>query len=364
MQDTTLANVTPLNSAQKRAGATFASPDGRQVPHSYGNSLEEYRAAREGVALVDRSAFGRLRIKGTDGPDLLNRLSTNKLIDLSSGEGASTILTTAKGRIVDLLLVIHMGDELLVVTSPQTSAKVVEWIDFYTFGEDIAVEDVTEEAALLSLIGPRSGALLREPVSTLDLFGAVQTTVQGVELTVIRTDAPGIAGYDLLVPASQAVEVWEGLLNDGAVPMGEEALEMLRIEQGVPRYGRELGEDFNPLEAGLTPSISFDKGCYTGQEVVLRLQTYNKVQRHLAGIAIKDGSPQPGARLEVDGKAVGQLTSVAHSPKLGHTLALGYVRAGYPVAGQEVGIRSGDHLVQGRVLDLPLEKRGPKGNTG
>ncbi|MBF8267705.1 MAG: folate-binding protein YgfZ [Dehalococcoidia bacterium] len=354
MQETTLDQVTALCKAQGRAGAIFASFDGWRLPKSYGKTADEYRAARKAIALADRSHFGRLRITGADGLDLLNRLSTNRLIGMRPGEGASTVLTTNQGRIIDLLLVINRGDGLLVLTSPQTPARVAEWIDLYTFGEDIAVADVTEETALLSLIGPGAGELLGPEASALGLYGTAQVSLQGLQVPIIRTDAQGIAGYDLLTPASRAEEVWEALLQAGAAPVGENALEMLRVEQGVPRYGRELGEDFNPLEAGLTSSISFDKGCYIGQEVVLRLNTYKKVQRHLKGIVLEEGRPAPGARLEVDGKDVGFLTSVVESPLLGRTLALGYVRAAHAPAGQDIGVRSGEHLAPGKVLDLPV----------
>ena len=356
MQETTLTRVTPLHEVQKRAGAAFATLDGWQFPLSFGNPLEEYRAVREGVALADRSSSGRLRITGKDALDLLNRLSSNMLLDLAQGEGASTVLTTNKGRIIDLLLVINMGDELLVITSPQTTEKVVEWIDLYTFGEDITVEDVTEDTALLSVMGPGAGDLLGTDALALDLFGVGQVSLQGIQLPLIRTDILGTTSYDLLTPASQAEKVWDALVQAGAVAVGEDALEMVRVEQGVPRYGREMGEDFNPLEAGLNSSISYDKGCYIGQEVVLRLNTYKKVQKHLMGVVVEEGSPTVATHLEVDGKDAGFLTSVVDSPLLGRALALGYVRTKYAETGHEISVRIGDSLVRGRLIDLPVKK--------
>ena len=344
MQETALSKITPLRELQEKAGATFASFDGWELSRTYGNTSEEYRAARQGAALFDRSAFGRLRIAGADGLDLLNRLSTNKLIDLTAGEGASTVLTTNKGRIIDLLPIINLGDELLVITNPQTVQNVVDWIDLYTFGEDIQVRDVTDETTLLHLAGPAAVSLLGPDAASLSLYSTREVSVQGVLAQVIRTDTLGTTGYDLLVSKSQAEEAWDALVRMGAVPIGDDAAEMLRVEQGAPRYGRELGEEFNPLEAGLLPSISFDKGCYIGQEVVVRLNTYNKVQKHLMGIAVEVGSALPGQRLEVDGKDAGFLTSVVNSPILESALALGYVRTRHASVGQEVDIRSGDGL--------------------
>ncbi len=356
MQDTDLIKTTPLHAAQAKAGAVFASFDGWYLPRAFGDRSMEYAAAREGAAVVDRSNFGRLRITGADALDLLNRLSTNNLIDLGPGEGASTVLTTNKGRIIDLLLVARLGGELLVITSPRSAEKVVEWIDLYTFGEDIAVQDVTEETALLSVVGPSAGDLLGPGVRSLGLYDACEIDIEGVLVRAVRTDALGTTGYDVLATASQAEEAWNALARMGAVPMGEDAAETLRVEQGVPRYGRELGEEFNPLEAELLSSISFDKGCYIGQEVVVRLNTYDKVQKRLVGVALDDGGPEPEARLEVDGKEVGFLTSVVDSPLLGQPLALGYVRRGYSEVGQEVDVRFQGRLSKGRMVELPIER--------
>ncbi|MBI2856654.1 MAG: aminomethyl transferase family protein [Chloroflexi bacterium] len=353
-QEATTAKATSLHEVHRKAGATFASSDGWEIPGVYSSVAEEYRALRKGIALADRSHWGRLRIRGKDALDLLNRLSTNSLMELDRGQGATTVLTSSKGRIIDLLLIVNLGDELLVITSPQTLDRVIEWLDFYTFDEDISVEDVTEETAMLSLMGPGAVQLLGGQAVALELPNASHVSVQDIGVTAISTDAYGIAWYDLLVPASQAGAVWEALCQSGAVPVGEEALEVLRVEQGVPRYGRELSEEFNPLEAGMLSSISFEKGCYIGQEVVLRLKTYNKVQKHLMGIALGDADVSPGARLEVDGKNAGLITSVVDSPLLGQRLALGYVRTAYASAGQQVDVKDGDLAAVGRVTDLPV----------
>lgn len=356
MQETATYKSTPLRQVEEKAGATFAVSDGWELPVSFGNTAEEYRAAREGAALLDRSASGRLRITGADGLDLLNRLSTNKLIDLTAGEGASTVLTTNKGRIIDLLPVVNLGSELLAITNPQTLQQVVDWIDLYTFGEDIQVTDVTDETALIHLAGPLSGPLLGPEATSLLINHVQDMSIDGASAKVVRTDALGIPGYDLLVDLDNAEKVWEALVGKGAVPAGEDAAEMVRVEQGAPRYGRELGEEFNPLEAGLLPSISFDKGCYIGQEVVVRLNTYNKVQKRLMGIAVHEGSPQPEQRLEVEEKDAGWITSVAYSPMLRRSLALGYVRSRFASVGQEVVIGSGDGRMRGVIVELPVTR--------
>lgn len=345
----------PLRDTQVKAGAEFNPGDGGlALPAHFGDAGREYAAASNAAALLDRSAFGRLRITGVDGLDLLNRLSTNKLIDLQPGHGAATVLTTNKGRILDLLVVANLGEELLVITSPGTQDRVVEWIDTYTFGEDIAVEDVTQTTALLSVIGPQAADALGDAVSDLELFASMEVDLGGRPVRVIRTDSLGIAGYDVAAPAEHAASVWLALADRGAIPIGEIAAEAIRVEQGVPRYGRELGEDYNPLEAGLLPFISFDKGCYIGQEVVVRLNTYRKVQKRLMGIALDGEKPDNDALVEADGKQVGFLTSVVDSPATGTPLALAYVRTAHAEPGLAVEVCSGSRAVSGVTLELPV----------
>lgn len=306
-----------------------------------------YGAAKEAVALVERSSVGRLRVSGADALDLLDRLSTNHLQDLAAGRGLYTVLTTNKGRIVDLLFVLALETHLLVLTGRETQQRVAEWIDFYTFVEDVSVEDVSGETALLSLVGPNAAALLGDAcgLNGLDVYESAAVSLGGVETTVVRTDFLKLPSYELITPSSGLDAVHEALLETGAVhglaAIGDEALELLRIERGVPVQGRELTEDANPLEAGLIEHISFNKGCYIGQEVVARLNTYDKVQRTLVGLSWEASiAPDEGAELFADGKKVGVLTSAAVSRHAERGIGLGLVRNAHARAGVKLEIGS------------------------
>ena len=308
---------------------------------------DEYRAASEAVALVDRSVVGRLRITGADALDLLDRLSTNHLQDLAPGHGLYTVLTTNKGRIVDLLFVVAQETHLLVLTGRDTQQKVAEWIDFYTFIEDVSIEDVSGETAVLSLVGPNAAALLGDAfaVDGLDVYKSACVEVGGVEATVVRTDFLRLPSYDLIVPSGGVDSVREAVLAAGTAhglaEIGEGALELLRIEQGVPAQGKELTEDANPLEAGLIDHISFNKGCYIGQEVVARLNTYEKVQRTLVGLSWDTSvAPDEGAELFADAKKVGVLTSAAASLQVERGIGLGLVRNAHATPGAVLDIGS------------------------
>ena len=313
-----------------------------------------HRAAREAVGLVDRSAVGRLRVTGADTLDLLDRLSTNHLQDLPPGRGLYTVLTTNKGRIVDLLFVLAQETHLLVLTSAETTLKVAEWIDFYTFVEDVSVEDVSGETAILSLVGPNADALLGDAcgLNGLNTYESATVEVGGTGTTVVRTDFLKLPSYDLIVPLGGVDAVREAVFAAGSAhgiaEIEEGELELLRIERGVPLQGKELTEDANPLEAGLIDYISFNKGCYIGQEVVARLNTYDKVQRALVGLSWDAADPpDEGAALFVDGKKVGVLTSAAASLRSGRGIGLGLVRNAHATPGAvlDIGLPGGPAAV-------------------
>ena len=243
-----------------------------------------------------------------------------------------------------------------MLTGPENRQKVAEWIDFYTFVEDITVEDVTEDTVMVLLIGPRAESIVLHvcegEVAMPGSAGTVGVRVDGIDATLVRSDVGRLPEYAIVVPLAGAQTLWEAMLRQGAVPVGMDVLEAIRVERGMPVAGKELTEDYNPLEAGLLDYVSFNKGCYVGQEVVTRLDTYDKVQKHLVGLAFQgDSVPAEGATLFAGGKQTGTITSLATSPTSGRPIGLGYVRKAEAASGARlnVGSDTGDVAV---VADL------------
>ena len=345
----------------EQSGATLAEAHGWPLPSRYTSVSEEYEAITEAAGLLDRSHIGRLSLAGEDALDLLDRLSTNELITLEVNKGIPTVLTSNKGRIIDLLFVLRQSDRLLVLTSPESRQKVAEWIDFYTIIEDVVVEDVTEQTAMLSIAGPKAASFLDDlttgNISSIARNDSMRASIGGVEATVIRTDLGRLPTYELVAPATEGKTLWTSLLNEGEAAglrrVGMEVLEVARVEQGVPVYGKELSEDFNPLEANLLEFISFTKGCYVGQEVVARLNTYDKVQKSLVGLRWdSDVSPIPNTKLILDGKQVGVITSVARSPRLQKGIGLGYVRKSHAQPGTSLAMELEEGQATAEVVEL------------
>ena len=343
---------TPLYGATTSLGALFEQWNGWELPRNYGNAAEEYRSAWESAAIHDASYAGRLKAVGTDVLDLLHRLSTNAVDNLAPGQGAPTILTTERGRILDLITVVNLGDHVLLLTSPNTQAEVLQWLDRYIIVEDVTLEDITSSTAMIEAIGPGAPSLVKSvtgmDVEVLQPYGSVQVTVDGVEGWVVRRDLAHLIRFDLIVPQESGEKVWQRIVGAGGTPLGLQAYHALRVGLGIPAHGAELGESYNPLEAGLVGAISFTKGCYIGQEVIARLDTYQKVQRRMVSLRLSPlAEVEPGSRLTSDGKEVGTITSVAKIPTTGEGIGMGYVRRGLVEIGAQLGLSEvdGAHVV-------------------
>jgi folate-binding protein YgfZ len=270
-------------------------------------------------------------VTGKDGLDLLNRLSTNKLDELSPRNGEASILTNSKGRVIDLLYVSRVNDDLLILTSPQTPNKIMEWIEFYTFLEEVNVENITEKFAMFSILGPQAREFVGELVGSLGIemsrYENRLASIGGQEVTIFRSDPIDSPGFDFIVERKGAISLWKTFMSKGAVPVGEQCFDLARIGRGIPRYGAEIGDSVNPWEANLQEHINFEKGCYIGQEVILRLNTYGKVKRRLMYLEFSENdNVLVGDRLTENGKDIGEVTSVVREPGSGITFGLGFVK--------------------------------------
>ena len=334
---------TPLYDVAARQGASFGDWAGWELPASYGDLLAEYKAARDGAAVHDSSHMGRVKGTGEDVLDLLHRLSTNAVVSLEAGQGAPTVLTTDRGRILDLITVLNLGDHILLLTGPQASQSVIEWIDKYTIVDDVEFEDVTSNTAMVSVIGPKAPDILGSLADIeLDAFAPYQSArvaIAGAEGYIVRRDLANLTRFEVMVKTHDSEAVWQEIIGVGATPVGMEVSEVLRVERALPGHDGELGQSYNPLETGLWGSISFTKGCYIGQEVIARLDTYQKVQKHLVSFSFSpDARIEAGVKLAKEGREVGQVTSVVKVPTTGELIGLGYVRKEAAEVGTQISL--------------------------
>ncbi|MDA1173303.1 MAG: hypothetical protein O2826_02160 [Chloroflexi bacterium] len=290
------------------------------TPERTGPDRTGLAALRNACGLVARDgvpSVGCLFITGEDALDLLNRLTTNKLEELPEGQGSSTIVTNADGRVVDLLALAALDDGIWCLTSPGYAQTVIDWLDMFTFAEDITVEDRTSDTFHLTLAGPTAPstvAAVSANVADISLDSIARVQIASVSVVVWHRLVGGAEGYEILGNLADREAVLAALVEVGAQLTSADAWETHRVLNGMPAMDSEFGLFNNPLEARLFGAISETKGCYTGQEVLARLQTYNKIQRRLMAVDL-DAPVAPGTKLvSEDGKNAGHITSVTETP--------------------------------------------------
>lgn len=270
------------------------------------------------VTFVDRSSWGLLQFTGAERLKYLHNQSTNKFDHLQPGEGCQTVFVTSTARTLDLATTYVTEDGVLAIVSPQRREYLMKWLDRFIFPFDkVKLEDISSEFGLFTLLGEKSNNLLQN-LGLNSLVGQPEGThrlleIENIPVRVAVGSDLAIPGYNLIFKREYKEKLQEKLLENGIELTSDLFWEQLRILQGRPASDRELTEDYNPLEAGLWHTISFDKGCYIGQETIARLDTYNGVKQKLYGIKL-DREVAPPLPVTIEEKKVGMLTSCTVTP--------------------------------------------------
>jgi tRNA-modifying protein YgfZ len=306
----------------------------------------QYRQLREECGVLARDGRGVIAVIGPDGAEYLQGQLTNDVEALAVGEGQYAALLDRKGHMQTDLRVLRVAEEEIQIDlEPQTKDAALRHLTMYSIGRDVAVADATEERALISLIGPRSAEIAGAP--PLPEFANEAITVAGTAATAVGTRG----GIDLFCATADRERLLAALLEAGAAPVSPAAVEIVRVEAGVPRFGAEMDAATMPAEASIVEdAVSFTKGCYIGQETVARLHYKGKPNRHLRGLRLS-GSATPGAALRLGEKEVGTLGGAVVSPALG-AIGLAIVRR-EAEPGTELTV--GEDGVTAEVVALPFD---------
>jgi aminomethyltransferase len=319
-----------------RLGATVA-PDG--IPLHYGDLSAEYHAGLEAAVLMDRSHEGRLQLLGRDPLALLQRMSTNDVASLDEGEGRATIFTNPVGRILDRAAVYQQGERALLLTEPGRGEALRQYLQRNIFfNDDVQVADLAPYTRQFVIHGLRADSVIEAvapALAGLPPMHSRRIEVAGVEAFAARSKPLIGEAWVFLVPTDAADAVWSAILNAGQaiglLPAGSLTYNTLRIRAGRPGVGRELSVEYIPLEVGLWDEVSFSKGCYTGQEIIARMESRGRLAKTIVALQL-DGYVAAPAPLLLDGREVGKLTSSVQSPD-GDVFGIGVVK----VAAAQVG---------------------------
>jgi folate-binding protein YgfZ len=299
----------------------------------------------------------------------LNGLITNDMKTIAENHWMAAAFPNVQGRLIASVRVTRLADEpankkaspkFLLETEPITHESVLRNIARFTMAGDFHVTEVTGETSLLSVQGKGAMGItqkiLGESIAGIPRDGALEIDWQESSVTIIRATHTGEDGFDLIVNTTLANALWDSLTNAGAQPVGHDALETLRIEAGIARYGRDMDETNVVTETNLDDAVSFTKGCYIGQEIIARIKYRGHVAKKLSGLMFEQEEPiEAGAAIKsAEGKDIGRITSVARSPRLRRTIALGYIRYEHLSAGTSVKVVSGETEVEATVNALPF----------
>jgi folate-binding protein YgfZ len=315
-------------------------------------------AARQGAGLFPLQR-GLIEVTGRDRVRWLNGMISADVavLDSANGDGCYALLLTPKGSIVADLHVLAREASVWLELDAVAAPTVLDRLDRYVIADDVTLSARSHDFERFALEGRRAhevlaGAAEGELPTRLDSYTTLR--LAGVPVLACAFGFSALPAFQLFVPAGEGGEVTRALRtgSDLLVVAPEAALEVLRVESGMPRLGAELDEEVLPAEAGLTErAVSFTKGCYTGQEIVARLDARGRVNHLLVGLHFEGDAPSVGSPLSVGGRDVGEVTSVAESVRAGR-IGLGFVRREHAIPGARVGVAGGSALI----AELPFVK--------
>ncbi len=355
--------------------ARFTEVNGMEVVRHYGDPRLEYTALRQSAGVLDLSFRGRICLTGADRQRFLHGQVTNNILDLDTGEGCYAALVTAKGKMESDLNVYCLPEEILLDFEPGLTRAVSDRLKKYIIADDVQVVEVEPEHGLLSVQGPQSAAVLQRLGLDLPLPSQLMTVTQTAQPTLgdiycINQPRGATLGFDLLVATPALAAVADRLLAAakaiGGCAGGWDALETVRLEAGIPRFGADMDETNLPPETGIEKrAVSFTKGCYIGQEIIARIRTYGQVARALRGLRLADTLhvlPRKGDQLRVGDKEVGAITSAVTSPGLKANIALGYVRREHNQVGTELELATSAGRSRAQIVSLPFTNEAEAGS--
>ena len=361
---------TPIYDTHLSLGAKIVDFAGFEMPVKYTSLIEEHKAVRKACGLFDVSHMGEIEVRGPNAFFALQWLTTNNVGRLGDGESQYTLLCHPDGGIIDDVLVYRIKeDRFLIVINAVNIETVFEWVNENT-KKDVTVENVSDSTAQIALQGP----MAEQALSTVSDFNASRLRpfhfrpgkVCGTNLVISRTGYTGEDGFELYLNPEYAADIFSEILEKakplGIKPGGIGARDTLRLEAGYPLYGAELDRETTPIEAGLKRFVNLDREGFIGKDVLL-MQIEEGVKKKLAGFLMEEpGIARPRAKIIVDGKDVGEVTSGTHSPTLARAIAMGYIDPLLSEPGTEISIEIRGKLKKAVVTKMPFYKRAHLGN--
>jgi aminomethyltransferase len=348
---------------------------GWNMPVQYRGIIAEHLAVRSGVGVFDLSHMGRLYVRGSGAHALAQWLTVNDVSKLAPGRAHYSMFCGYAGEILDDIIVYNMGSEILLVVNASNRQKLLGWMaelrPRWPAG-DVEIVDSTFETAMVGFQGPASEEALQSivdvPIGELRYYAWLRVNAAGIPALLARTGYTGEDGFELIVEAGRAAQLWTTLLQErgGVTPTacGLGARDTLRLEAGMPLYGHEIDAEHNPYEAGLGRVVKLDKGDFVGRDALAAIASA-PVARRLVGFELTEpGVPRQGYSVLANGTPVGMVTSGTMSPSANRPIGMAYVPAELTEIGTALGVEIRGKSVAARVVPTPFvphrTKRAPR----
>jgi folate-binding protein YgfZ len=348
---------TPLAIEERALGARMGEFTGVTLPEGFSSFEEEYRAARQTVALFDTSWHVNANFTGRDRVKYLHAITSANLKDLPEGRGVLALLLSPQGRILAELELYVLPERVLVRSHVSLRDQTLATLKKYILGSQVKLEDITEATGSFAIEGPRAADLVRKVcgvgLESVPEMGGAEISVDGVPCQLIRRSHFKLPGAEILGARDSVAALWrafvEAVCEQGGAPIGMAALNSLRLEAHVPWFPVDFNDSAIPHEAAVEEThISYNKGCYTGQEIVERVRSRGQVNRKRASLRFSSAEPPlTGTKLTAGGADVGAITSAAYSPASGSAIGMGYLRREHNSPGSVVEYEGGTATVTG-----------------
>ena len=322
---------TPLYDTLASSGAHMGEYGGVETAAAVTDPASEFRALVSGCAIYDLGWRAKIELTGADRVRWLNGMVTNNIKDLPRNRGNYSFVLNPQGRILGDLYAYNRGDSILIDTERSQVENLLKLFDHYIIMDDVEVQDRSNAIAAIGLQGQRSPEILKKAgiaIPDLEPMQVADLTWNGVALSLTRMVSDDFLTFEIWALPAAMPEIWKTLVAAGAEPVGSDALEKFRVMIGFPKYGTDIRERDLPQETQQSHALNFSKGCYVGQEIVERIRSRGNVHRTFHGFVLNGETPERGAKLQADGKEVGELTSVSRIPaaREERPVALGYIR--------------------------------------
>lgn len=346
---------TPLIAEHREAGARLGEFSECLLPEGFSDFDAEYRAARHSVALFDTNWHAVIALTGRDRVRYLHAISSNQVSTLQEGRGTFALLLNPQGRILAELEVYAQSDKLLTLSHASARERTLATLKKYIIMDDVQLDDWTDQVGTVAIEGPRAAMIVHQAcgivLGDLPEMSIREVHVEKIACQLLRRSHFGETGAEFLARREWLPSLWRKLLSsvraNGGEPIGMLALNAARLEAGIPWFPADFNDGFIPHEAAVIDThVSFNKGCYTGQEIVERVRSRGHVNRKRVRLKFSFAAPPaPGALLSVGGIEVGHVTSTAYSPEAGSAIGMGYVRREQHPAGSTVEVEGGTAVV-------------------